>query len=185
MRRRKKKEHKLNFVQLSCSDILLQNTFPSTGKKVKEKKEDNRPLPFKEIQVSLPVVSPNKRNSENFQKAAAEEFFTNATKTWEEVYETPLGKVLPKVSSVTPRKSKNEKRKTTRSIQRKFKNAVEGVIHENSLTTFYGTRESASGYEKRRRGLYFESTTKATERVTKGKNAFQINQKYIEVNTKN
>ena len=81
-------------------------------------------------------MSPNKRNSENFQKAAAEEFFTNATKTWEEVYETPLGKVLPKVSSLTPRKSKNEKRKTTRSIQRQFKNAVEGVIHENSLITF-------------------------------------------------
>ena len=160
--------HLLNSCK-GCRLDLMQDSFPKT---IKEGKRDDdkiqRPLPFKEINVSLPVVSPTKRKSINYQKAAAEEFFESATKTWEDVYETPLNKVLPKVCNLTPRKSRKEKKSATRKRNRNFKQSVEDVLSKKGMLTFFGTRESASGYKKRRRSLYFEDKETASERSKQG-----------------
>ena len=132
-----------------CQECLKSkdDKFPSTGKKRKSN-------PGKTVDV--PILSPEKRKKKVFEKAAAETFVENVSKVWESVYKTPFKEIIPKVTNLTPRKSYYDKRKATRERQRKFKTSIEDIYKKKDVLTVYGTRESASGYEKRRKSLFLQ-----------------------------
>lgn len=142
-----------------CSESK-NNTFPATGQKKKVP-----PIPFENQTVDVPILSPEKRRKKEFEKAAAETFVENASKAWASVYKTPLKQMIPKVTNLTPRKSYSDKRKLTRERQRKYRRSIEDIFKKKDALTLYGTRESASGYEKRRKNIFLEPKKTIAERA--------------------
>ena len=163
-----KGNHKLNRCDACSKNKKINSLFPITGKR----KKGGRPKPFNNnnVQIEIPVIeTANRRHAKAYEKEAAKIFITDASKCWENVYETPLTEVLRKVTALTPRKTSNEKRIKERATQRVYKKHIENIFEQKDVETFLGTRESASGYEKRRRNLFLEPKEKAIQRFLANK----------------
>ena len=99
-------------------------------------------------------------------KAVAGSVLNSIDDSWNQMFNTPFTKVLPKVVNLTPRKNKITKQKSKRGSQRIVKRAIENMFMANGrdVATVYGTRQSGSAYQKQRANLFMEPKIKAVER---------------------
>lgn len=176
-----KESEKIRHSLYECNECLLKhsckNTFPTVAGHRNAKKSfkitnsdtntTSKPTislsPIKpqqnNIEIRTPLqniinLTPANKHTLSEMKEVAGSVLQNISNQWDEIFDTPFTKILPKLPDTNLREKESvaEKKRKLRKMHKNMKNAIETSWQKENLDvkTLFGTRQSKSSYMKSR-----------------------------------